>query len=359
MPAGAGVAAGTVTTVSAAARFRHAARASGRESLRLLRAHPSSLPTSAAGAWFEPKWRRRLVRRVALVLPLAGLGLPERVAADVAFWAGVGDVATPREWQRLTRSSYVVLCYHRIAGLALPGQERMDVPPAALRAQLRLLRRLGWQHLTPERLLQFHLDPEAVLPRRCFVLTADDGFEEAIAQLTSYGDFRPQVFAVTGSVGGHAGWLGDERLATWGDLRRLQQAGGVLGSHARHHVPLDTLSTPDVEDELVSSLAELRGEVEVGTPVLAYPHGRHDQRVRNAAERAGYAFAYSTAQGRNGAGGDRFALRRVEPKMWDDLLSFAWKVATGESPPSLWERLLVRRWVRGRRAAAARDQRGG
>jgi len=343
-----------------AARSTSAVRAAGREAVLLLRRSPDTLSCSPAGEWYAARWRRRLVRRIALALPATALRLlPEQVTTDVAFWSGVRAVATPQEWQRLTRSSYVVLCYHRVAGLALPGQERMDVPPAALRAQLRLLRRLGWQHLTPREQLRFHLDPDALLPRRSFVLTADDGFDEAIFELTDHGGERPQVFAVTGSVGGRAEWLGGERLATWDDLRRLQQLGGVVGSHARHHVPLDTLGAAEVEDELVSSLAELRAEVEVEIPVLAYPHGRHDERVREAAERAGYALAYSTAQGHNGAGSDRFALSRVEPKMWDDLLSFGWKVVTGQSPPSPWERLLVRRWKRGRHPARDSGQPGG
>ena len=82
--------------------------------------------------------------------------------------------------------------------------------------------------------------------------------------------------------------------------------------------------------------------------MLAYPHGRHDDRVRRTARAAGYAVAYSTAQGRNGAGTDRWALRRVEPKMWDTLGSFGWKVLTAESPPGRWERRLVGRWQQGR-----------
>jgi peptidoglycan/xylan/chitin deacetylase (PgdA/CDA1 family) len=316
------------------------------------RADPELLPELAVGAWFESGWRRRWVRRLALAVPVLVPRLPQRVQDEVAFWSGVRAAATEREWRRLVGSSYVVLCYHRTAGQALPGEERMDVKPEALRSQLRLLRRLGWRTLTPEQLLDFHLDPEGVLPRRRYVLTADDGFAEAVEEMAGHGEQRPQLFAVTGSVGGRATWLCDAPLASWQSLQQARAAGAVIGSHARRHLPLDTLEDHVIEEELSGSLADLRERLPVPVPVLAYPHGRHDQRVRQRARQAGYALAYTTAQGRNGAGTDRWSLRRVEPKMWDSTASFAWKVITGESPPGRWERRLVRRWER-RRARAS------
>lgn len=311
------------------------------------RARPAALPELELGTWCRGGWRRRLGRRLALVARIPSRVLPARMVDEVAFWSGVRAAATPREWQRVTRS-YVVLCYHRLLGEAIPGQERMDVSPAALSAQLRLLRLLGWRALTPSDMLHFHLDGLAVLPRRRFVLTADDGFAEAITELTHHRAHHPQVFAVTGAVGERAYWLGDAPVASWEALRRLQVVGALVGSHARRHVPLDTLDREAIDTELVSSLADLRAEVEVPIPVLAYPHGRNDARVRESARAAGYELAYTTAQGRNGAGTDRWALRRVEPKIWDSTLSFGWKVLTAESPPSAWERRLVNRWRRTR-----------
>ena len=46
-------------------------------------------------------------------------------------------------------------------------------------------------------------------------------------------------------------------------------------------------------------------------PLLAYPYGRHDEAVRRAAIEAGYALAFTTQVGRNGAGTDRWCLHRV------------------------------------------------
>ncbi|HET9729394.1 MAG TPA: methyltransferase domain-containing protein, partial [Acidimicrobiia bacterium] len=71
---------------------------------------------------------------------------------------------------------------------------------------------------------------------------------------------------------------------------------------------------------------------------LAYPHGRYDARVRREAIRAEYEIAYATRPGRNGAGTDRWSLRRITPKAWDSRTSFAFKVLTGEPLPARWER---------------------
>lgn len=327
-------------------------RQRGAAALADARREPQRLAELPAGAWWASSWRRRWVLRLALAVPGLAAVLPGTAGEDAAFWAGVRAAATPAEWRRLTGSSYVVLCYHRTAGLALPGQERMDVRPSAVRSQLRLLRWCGWRALSPEELVRFHGDPRAVLPRRRFVLTADDGYTEAVAEMTRHAALRPEVFVVTGSVGGRGEWLGGAALADWPAVEEFRRAGGVVGSHARRHRPLDSLPEEVIVDELEGSLADLQDRLEVPVPVLAYPHGRHDERVRATARAAGYALAYSTAQGRNGAGTDRWALRRVEPKMWDTLLSFAWKVLTGQSPPGRWERRLVRRWQRRRKGHA-------
>ena len=78
---------------------------------------------------------------------------------------------------------------------------------------------------------------------------------------------------------------------TWDQLRGLEEAGWEVGSHTRSHPKL-----PQVEDD--AALAdELEGsrlvcEEELGRPCesIAYPYGAYDERVVEAAGRAGYRF---------------------------------------------------------------------
>lgn len=328
------------------ARF---SRARGRSSVAVIRAEPSLLPDLQLGSWFDVRWRFRLLRRLAAATAPAvtyACALAARprlvaLAVDAAFWAGARSAATRREWRRLTWSSYTALYYHRIAGELKPGQARMDISPATFARQLRLLRRLGFTPLSAEDVLAFHERADVVLPRRCYALTVDDGFRDAVETLRGHPEQRAQVFVCTASVGGRAEWAAGEPIADWDELERLAETGAAVGSHATSHVDLTRFEALD--DALVDSRRELERRLAAPTPMLAYPHGRRDDAVRAAAAAAGYRAAYTTDPGRNGAGTSRYDLRRVGPKEWDSNLSFLWKVVTGELVPAPWERWLLAR----------------
>jgi peptidoglycan/xylan/chitin deacetylase (PgdA/CDA1 family) len=113
----------------------------------------------------------------------------------------------------------------------------------------------------------------------------------------------------------------------------------AIGSHTRHHRRLTRLGAAEREVELTGSLAELRENVPGAAAVLAYPNGDHDEAVCEAARRAGYALAYTTEKGRNGAGTDPLRLRRVSVHGADGAPAVLWKVLTGEALPPLWLRL--------------------
>jgi peptidoglycan/xylan/chitin deacetylase (PgdA/CDA1 family) len=319
--------------------YLEACHARGLSSVEVVRADPSLLTELQLGAFFNVYWPARSLRRVLSSAPARVTGnLPLAGVADAAFWAGARAAATDDEWARLTGSSYVVLTYHRLAGERLPGQERLDVDPAMFRRQLRWLRRLGFRPLSHEALDEFHANPAATLPRRSFVLTADDGFRDAVLAIDGHISAKPQLFVNTTCVGGVASWADNRPLASWDDLRRIAAAGAAIGSHARTHGRLPHSPPELLDDELVGSLRELQTQVPSAIPVLAYPHGSHDERVRAAAIRAGYRAAFTTETGRNGAGTDPYCLRRVSVKDWDGPLSLLWKTVTGELVPPAWDR---------------------
>ena len=325
----------------------------GISSVEVVRADPSLLTELQLGAFFNVYWPSRLLRRVlAGVPPRLLTSVPLTVAADAAFWAGVRSAATQEEWTRFTGSSYVVLMYHRLAGERVPGQERLDVDPAMFRRHLRWLRRLGFRPLSSEELAAFHADPSAKLPKRSFVLTADDGFRDAVAAMAAQVSAKPQLFVNTAYVGGVAPWADDRPLASWDELRELAAAGAAIGSHAHTHGRLPHAQPELLDDELAGSLHELQEQVPSAVPVLAYPHGSHDGRVRAATIRAGYRAAFTTETGRNGAGTDPYCLRRVSIKDWDGPLSVLWKSVTGELVPPEWDW-----WTRGLRAARLKTKR--
>lgn len=335
-----------VRTAGARLRALTASARRGAASLDVARRDPSRLPDIEVGGWFQAGWRRRAARRALLLLPRSALALVSLLGArglslalEASFWGGVRSAATKREWQRLTRSSYVVLLYHGIGeGGDGPGDDRLRVPPRRFRRQLRLLEALRFRPLAVEELLSFHRDPGRLLPRRCYVLSADDGFESAVRALEQAPHHHPQLFLPTRLAGARAPWAPEERIATWDEVRRADARGVSVGSHSRRHASLPELSAEALEDELAGSLADLRGQLGEPALVVAFPHGRQDPRVRRAAAAAGYRAAYTTEPGRNGAGTDPYRLRRISVKAWDGSLTFLWKACTGEPLPAAWER---------------------
>jgi peptidoglycan/xylan/chitin deacetylase (PgdA/CDA1 family) len=323
-------------------------RARGASSVEVIRADPSLLLELQLGTWFHTRFFRRLFLRAALRTRLPPTVFRRR-AADVAFWSGVRRVATAEEWHRLTRSSYVVLYYHRIAGDRKWGQDRIDLAPHVFERQMRWLRRLRLRPLSVDELLAFHTDPQATLPARAVLVCADDGFRDAVLSLSRHIDLRPVVFATTAAVGDAApwDWADGEPIASWSELQDFVTRGGEVASHAKTHTPLPELDDSALATELTESWRDLKTHLTRPAPLLAYPHGQNDDAVRAAAAAAGYRAAFSTEAGRNGAGTDRYRLRRVGPKDWDGAAAFVWKVVTGESVPWSLERLRLR--LHGRR----------
>jgi peptidoglycan/xylan/chitin deacetylase (PgdA/CDA1 family) len=331
----------------------------GRSSVEIVRADPSLLTELQLGAWFDAAWSVRLLRRLGTIGVRPPARAELRLAADLAFWRGVRSRATALEWKRWTRTSYTALVYHRLAGERKPGQERIDLTPERFARQLRMLRRLGFRHLDLNEILDLHEAPNPAPVRRAFAITLDDGLHDCLAPLLDRPERGIQLFVSTSEVGGRAHWLDNEALLDWDDLRALAGTGVVIGSHARHHVRLVELEPGTLAGELEGSLADLELELTSPSPVLAYPHGAHDETVRTAAIKAGFRAAFTTNKGRNGQGTDRYGLRRVSVHEADGVLAVLWKVLTGEGLPRLWLRLrhlrkgTARVWGAGRSGGGA------
>lgn len=109
----------------------------------------------------------------------------------------------------------------------------------------------------------------------------------------------------------------------WDELRSLSSRGVEVGSHTLSHPHLRRLTDADLSRELSES--RLRIEEALGHPCrfLAYPYGEEDERVRAAAEAAGYVAAFGLP-GRRPL--DRYSLPRVGLYPADDALRTAAKL---------------------------------
>jgi len=150
------------------------------------------------------------------------------------------------------------------------------------------------------------MDPAGRLPRGMVALTFDDGFaclyEHAWPILCAFG-LPATVFLVAETLAPAAravDWVKPwdnppEVLATLTleQVLEMQDEGMAFGSHSYAHRDLTGLGEEACEQDLRQSrelLAILLGHP---VPFLGYPFGRHNEVVRRAAERAGYAGAFS------------------------------------------------------------------
>jgi peptidoglycan/xylan/chitin deacetylase (PgdA/CDA1 family) len=87
----------------------------------------------------------------------------------------------------------------------------------------------------------------------------------------------------------------------------------TIGFHTLRHDPLPSLA----DDALATALREGRAQLEEiarsQLRLIAYPHGRADARVAEAARKAGYRLGFTGAEEGVGPRSDRLRLGRIQP----------------------------------------------
>jgi peptidoglycan/xylan/chitin deacetylase (PgdA/CDA1 family) len=193
----------------------------------------------------------------------------------------------------------LVLCYHAIED---DWNARFSVTPSALKRHVEFLMCHGYRLTTFSDAIATPIAP------RTAAITFDDGFrsviERAFALLSDLGVvatvFVPTEFIDSGRPprwgGGLEEWIGTEHESKLlplspSELVELADAGWEVGSHTCTHPHLRRLGSADLARELSES--RRRCSEFVGRPCvsLAYPYGDVDERVRTAAEKAGYRHA--------------------------------------------------------------------
>jgi peptidoglycan/xylan/chitin deacetylase (PgdA/CDA1 family) len=157
------------------------------------------------------------------------------------------------------------------------------------------------------------LDRRFMLPAGTAAITFDDGFAGLAAHaapILRKHRLPAMVFLVAGTLAAapkRYEWVDGEPPPEPGTLNldqvlEMQEAGIAFGSHSMNHNDLTHLSDAECEADLTGSkelLCDLLGRP---SRFLAYPGGRHDERVRRIAARAGYEAAFTLPERREPVG---------------------------------------------------------
>ena len=144
------------------------------------------------------------------------------------------------------------------------------------------------------------------------------------------------LFLVSTRVGEGMVWEGDGELArrplvSWDDVDDLRENGFEIGPHTRTHPLLTELPPDELDPEIAGSRADLAERLGAPPSAFAYPHGKWNEAVAEAARRAGFTSALTVRAGRNGPATPLHALRRTEIHGTDSRLRFALGVAFGDT----------------------------
>jgi peptidoglycan/xylan/chitin deacetylase (PgdA/CDA1 family) len=209
----------------------------------------------------------------------------------------------------------LVLTWHAI-------DERSSVismPPGLFRLQVETLAGLGIRGISLAQAFD-HLERTGTFPDRSVVLTFDDGFRSvhcvALPVLAAHG-FSATVFLVSGLVGLPATEVQarqpdlDGDLLDWEQAAALPRAGFEIGSHCVTHPDLTRLDPAGLERELHDARSQLERRLSVPIESLAYPYGRLNPAVRDAAARH-YRRACTTRLAPYERGADVLRIDRID-----------------------------------------------
>lgn len=192
-----------------------------------------------------------------------------------------------------------VLCYHSVDPT---WDDRLALDPADFARQCEWLARR--RRVIPLADAAAAFDRRGRLPSGATAITFDDGYralyDHAFPVLRRLG-LPVTVFLVAKTLpaGSAVDWVTERPLPrpiptlTLDQVLELQEAGVAFGSHSWAHHDLTTLGEEQCERDLRESRELLEDVLRRPVPHLAYPKGRHDERVRRAARRAGYSHAFT------------------------------------------------------------------
>lgn len=213
-----------------------------------------------------------------------------------------------------------VLMYHRV-GEPDHARDIYCIRPAVFAAQMRALAEAGYEAVCVEDFNGWRRG-EIPLAEKSFVLTFDDGFAgiyDFAAPVLKKLEWPATIFVVAGKLGGQSDWevTTNERmlphpLLDTEQLRSLATQGFSLQSHSLLHRDLTTLETATLEHDLRESRTLIAKITGYEPMYLAYPYGRHNEVVRNAARDAGFTAAFSVESGFNQSNERPFQVRRID-----------------------------------------------
>lgn len=232
-----------------------------------------------------------------------------------------------------------ILMYHQVSDEPHPNYLDYTVTPEAFKAQMKILKILGFEPISLTKLYNCN-EGKTAFPRRPVIITFDDGMQEAIDNaipILEDSGFSAIFFIPTNYVGIKSSWMlstvnVEFQVIDWSTIRNLDSKGFEIGAHSMSHPKLDRISTSECYRELEGSRMILEEFLEHEVRHMAYPFGHYDERVRELAHEVGYYTACTTEESIANSNDHWLALPRINVGLGSSLFEFTLKLYTSTSP---------------------------
>jgi peptidoglycan/xylan/chitin deacetylase (PgdA/CDA1 family) len=190
----------------------------------------------------------------------------------------------------------------------------------AFAAQLRWLRRHGYQAVSLQRAYDYWTRGYA-LPPRPVVLSFDDGYREDFTSVRPLMLLHHWPVVLNLAVQN----VLDGKL-TLAQLRAMVRDGWEIDAHTLTHPDLTTLDAAELRHQIAGSRLWIRRRLKVPVDFFCYPAGRYDAAVLRAVRAAGFRGATTENHGPASSVDGYLTLDRIRVNGSDSLATFAAKL---------------------------------
>ncbi|MCX7781191.1 MAG: polysaccharide deacetylase family protein [Negativicutes bacterium] len=205
-------------------------------------------------------------------------------------------------WLLYSVDGVPILAYHRVSD----EDEIYSISPAEFERQMKYLQEHGYTAISLAEMYDAFAG-KGSMPAKPVVITFDDGYKDnyltALPIMEKY-RMKATVFVIAGQVG-------EPAYLTWEQIREMQRRHTEIGSHTLSHVALSEVAAGEQEMEIRTSKAVLEENLKIPVEFLAYPFGKFMPAHFDMLRQAGYRGACTGLAGLNHAGGNSYALKRI------------------------------------------------
>lgn len=216
------------------------------------------------------------------------------------------------------------LVYHKITNFEWGGTW---VTPHQFESQMHYLYQNGYKTINSKELFNSQLST----PNSQLLITFDDGYENiytyAYPLLRKYG-FNAIIFIIAGYIGKENLWdvnVGFKKFRhlNWEQIKEMQRAGFVFGSHTVTHPDLTKIPVNKAKEEIENSKKIIEDKLGEKVDYLSYPFGRYNNTIKKLAKDAGYSASFTL----NPFICERYAVGRMGIYIIDTMEEFKIKVS--------------------------------